>query len=394
MTDWAAALTYHSLLSLFPALLFGVAVLGVFGQQSLIGDTADYLKDAGAPRATIDAVTSALDSAQSQRSTAVTALVIGLALSLNSASNAFGAAGRALNRAWRVEEGRGLVRRKANDLLWTLVVLVLVIVTFVLVFLGGGLASDVLGWIGLGETAASVWSFARWPAAIVSAMLVYAVVYFAAPNVEVRRFQWITPGAIFGVISWIVASALFFLYVSGFSSYSATYGAFAAVVILLVWLWLPNVVLLFGAGAERGDRRAPLAGPAARLRGPAAAGQGARRRVVGLGRRPQRDRLGPGAERVPSRALAAQLAVGALRYRPLRPEHPGGQTEQRVGERRSVGLVERRGDRLRRALQQAVGDLDARRPGMQRGERVDHALRGVGALDERGRRSSPSRSVL
>ncbi len=259
MTDWAAALTYHSLLSLFPALLFGVAVLGVFGQQSLIGDTADYLKDAGAPRATIDAVTSALDSAQSQRSTAVTALVIGLALSLNSASNAFGAAGRALNRAWRVEEGRGLVRRKANDLLWTLVVLVLVIVTFVLVFLGGGLASDVLGWIGLGETAASVWSFARWPAAIVSAMLVYAVVYFAAPNVEVRRFQWITPGAIFGVISWIVASALFFLYVSSFSSYSATYGAFAAVVILLVWLWLTNVVLLFGAelNAAIDVRRSP-----------------------------------------------------------------------------------------------------------------------------------------
>ena len=234
-------------------------MLGVFGQQSLIGDTADYLKDAGAPRATIDAVTSALDSAQSQRSTAVTALVIGLALSLNGASNAFGAVGRALNRAWRVEEGRGLVRRKANDLLWTLVVLVLVLLTFVLVFLGGGLASDVFGWIGLGETAASVWSFARWPAAIVSAMLVYAVVYFAAPNVEVRRFQWITPGAVFGVISWIVASALFFLYVSNFSSYSATYGAFAAVVILLVWLWLTNVVLLFGAelNAAIDVRRSP-----------------------------------------------------------------------------------------------------------------------------------------
>jgi len=259
MQDHAAALTYYSLLSLFPALLVAVALLGVFGQESLISDTADYLKDAGAPMATIDAVTAALDSAQSQRSTAITALVLGLLLSLNSASGAFGAVGRALNRAWRVDEGRGFVRRKVKDLLWTLVVVVLVLVTFVLVFLGGGLASDVLGLLGLGETAADVWRFARWPAAILSAMLVYAVVYFAAPNVEVRRFRWITPGAVFGVLTSIVASGLFFVYVSSFSSYSATYGAFAGVVILLVWLWLANVVLLFGAelNAAIDVRRSP-----------------------------------------------------------------------------------------------------------------------------------------
>jgi membrane protein len=259
MSDRAAGLTYYSLMSLFPALLFGVAVLGVFGQESLIADTADYLKTAGAPPETVDAVTSALDSAQSQRSTAITALVIGLALSLNAASGAFGAVGRALNRAWRVDEGRGFVRRKANDLLWTLVVIVLVLITFVLIFLGGGLASDVLGLLGLGETAADIWRFARWPAALLSAMLIYAVVYYAAPNVEVRRFQWITPGAVFGVLTWIVASALFFVYVSNFSSYSATYGAFAAIVILLVWLWLTNVVLLFGAelNAAIDVRRSP-----------------------------------------------------------------------------------------------------------------------------------------
>jgi membrane protein len=259
MSDHAAALTYYSLMSLFPALLFGVALLGFFGQQGLIADTADYLKAAGAPPETINAVTSALDSAQSQRSTAIVALVIGLVLALNSASNAVGAAGRALNRAWRVDEGRGFVRRKVNDVLWTLVVLLLVLMTFVLVFLGGGLAGDVLGWLGLGQTAADLWLYARWPGAVVSATLVYAVVYFAAPNVEIRRFRWITPGAIFGVLSWIVASALFFLYVSNFSSYSATYGAFAAVVILLVWLWLTNVTLLFGAelNAAIDVRRSP-----------------------------------------------------------------------------------------------------------------------------------------
>jgi membrane protein len=247
MTDHAAALTYYSLMSLFPALLVGVAVLGVFGQDSLVADTADYLKTAGAPPQTIDAVTSALDSARRQQSTAVTALVLGLALSLYSASGAFGAVGRALNRVWRVEEGRGLVRRKANDLLWTLVVVALALITLVLVLLGGGLASDVLGLLGLGETAADVWRVARWPAAIVSAMVIYAVVYFAAPNVEIRRFRWITPGALCGVLTWIVASALFFVYVSNFSSYSATYGAFAGAVILLVWLWVTNLALLFGA---------------------------------------------------------------------------------------------------------------------------------------------------
>ncbi len=247
MTDRAAGLTYYALLSLFPALLFGVAVLGVFGQATLVSDASKYLKTAGAPSATVDAVTTALASAQGQKSTAITALVLGLLTSLNGASGAFGAVGRALNVVWRVEEGRGFVKRKLRDLGWTLVVLLLVGITFVLIFLGGNLANDVLGSIGLGDTAASIWQFARWPAALISAMLVYAVVYFAAPNVEVPHFQFVTPGAVFGVVSWLLASGLFFLYVANFSSYSATYGAFAAVVILLVWLWLTNVVLLLGA---------------------------------------------------------------------------------------------------------------------------------------------------
>ena len=90
-------------------------------------------------------------------------------------------------------------------------------------------------------------------------MTIYAIVYYAAPNVEVRRFRWISPGAVFGVLLWIVASAVFFVYVSNFSSYSATYGAFAGAVILLIWLWLTNMVLLFGAelNAVIDLRRAP-----------------------------------------------------------------------------------------------------------------------------------------
>ena len=119
MTDHAAALTYYSLLSLFPALLLGVASLGYFGRQGLIRDAADYLLQAGAPRETVDAVTKALESAQSQRGTAFTALVLALATSLWGASGAFGAVGRALNIVWRVEEGRNFIHRKAYDIVWT-----------------------------------------------------------------------------------------------------------------------------------------------------------------------------------------------------------------------------------------------------------------------------------
>src|SRR5215210_7358109 len=167
MTDRAAALTYYSLLSLFPALLFGVAALGYFGGSGLIDDAADYLRKAGAPGQTVDAVTKALESAQSQRSTAFTALVVALGTSLHGASGAFGAFRRALNVVWRVAEGRNFVRRKAHDIGWTAVLLVLVLITFVLIFVGGSVADDLLGFVGLGSVAADVWLVARWPAALV-----------------------------------------------------------------------------------------------------------------------------------------------------------------------------------------------------------------------------------
>jgi membrane protein len=224
-----------------------VALLGVFGQQGLISEASSFLISVGAPKETIDAVTGALESAQENRGTALTALVLALATSLYGASGAFGAVGRALNTIWRVEEGRGFVKHKAHDIGWTLVVMALVLVTGVLVFLGGSLAEFVFSQIGLGDTTAAIWRYARWPAALLAMILIYAVVYFAAPNVEIRRFRWITPGAMFGVAAWLLASGAFFVYVANFSSYQATYGAFAGMVVLLVWMWVSNVVLLFGA---------------------------------------------------------------------------------------------------------------------------------------------------
>jgi membrane protein len=229
-------------------LLFCAALLGVFGQEALISQAASYLKDAGAPASTVDAVTSALSSAQRQRGTAWAALIIGLATSLYGASGAFGAAGRALNHIFRVQEGRGFVKKKLTNLAWTLIVAALGLLTFILVFLGGGLADDVLEKIGLtGDLVTTTWQWVRWPAAVLVAMTIYAIVYYAAPNVEVPRFRWITPGAVAGVLAWIVASFGFFVYVANFSSYSATYGAFAGAIVLLIWLWLTNTIMLFGA---------------------------------------------------------------------------------------------------------------------------------------------------
>ena len=163
----------------------------------------------------------------------------------------------------------------------------LVLLTFVLIFIGGDVARDLLGTIGLGDVGAEIWLIARWPLALVLAMMVYAIVYFAAPNVEVPRFQFLTPGAVVGVVLWIVASGGFFFYVSNFSSYSATYGAFAGAVILLVWLWLTNVVLLLGAelnaastsGARPSCRRSTTGRRCPRRSPPTSSGaQGARAR--------------------------------------------------------------------------------------------------------------------
>lgn len=247
MTHHAAALTYYSLLSLFPALLFTVAVLGLVGEERLVNEAASYMRQIGAPETTIDTVTDGLQSAVSQRGPAISALALSFAASIWGAAAAFGAAGTALNVVLCVQEGRGIVRRKLSDLASTLGVLVLVTATSLLVFLGGDLASGVFGLLGLGETAERIWRIVRWPAALACTFLVYAVVYYSAPDVGRRRFKWISPGAITGVALWFLFSGGFFLYVATFARYSFVYGTFTAIVILLIWIWLTNVALLLGA---------------------------------------------------------------------------------------------------------------------------------------------------
>jgi membrane protein len=261
MTDHAASLTYFLMMSLFPALLVAVSLLGLLGDQSLVTDAVAYARDNGAPPEVTDALEASLSGTVESADGAVSvALFVGVTVALYGASGAFGGAGRALNAVYAVEERRSFVRHKLSDLGWTLVVIVLAAVALFSVFLGGGLADDLFGTIGLGDTAAGVWRVARWAVAIGAVLGIYAIAYTWAPDIEPRRLRWISPGAMAGVLIWILASAGFFFYVANFGSYGATYGAFAGAVILLLWLYLTNLAFLFGAELNAEIERAEVAG--------------------------------------------------------------------------------------------------------------------------------------
>ena len=247
MTHHAAALTYYGLMSLFPAALFGLSLLGLLGQypdtyNAIIG----YLNDV-APESVVDPLDRSLRSALQSKGTAATALAVSLVLALYGTTGALEAARRSLNVVFDVESGRGFFRRKAVDVVSTLLLMALVLVSLVLVFVGGGFARDLFGFIGLGATAAEIWNVARWPCALAVAMLVFAYVYYVTPDVKHRAFHWLTPGAAIGVLLWLLASLGLSTYLAKVAEVGEVYGAFAASIVLLIWLWLSNVALLFGA---------------------------------------------------------------------------------------------------------------------------------------------------
>jgi len=263
MTHHAAALTYFVMMSLFPALLVGVALLGLLGDQSLVTDAVRYAREHGAPAEVADALRASLTATVQNAGGAVSfALILGVLVAIYGASGAFGGAGRALNVVYGVKETRSFVRHKLSDIAWTLVVIVLAVVALFSVFLGAGLAKDLFGVIGLGDTAVAIWRVARWFAAIAAVLLIYAIAFAFAPNISPRRLKWVTPGAGAGMLIWLVGSAGFFFYVSNFGKYGATYGAFAGAVILLLWLYLSNLAFLFGAelNAQLERERQPVPG--------------------------------------------------------------------------------------------------------------------------------------
>lgn len=250
-THHAAALTYYALMSLFPTLLLAVSLLGLLGEfPETYEAIVSHLRSV-VPATTLAPLDAAVRAALKSKGTAAAGLVLAIVTALYGTTGYLEAARRALNVVFEARCGRSFVRRKLIDTASTFVLLALVLTTLVLMFAGGGIAREVLG-----AGAASLWRIARWPGAFVSALTAFSFVYYVTPDVQRRALRSIIPGALTGVAVWLAASAAFSTYLANFKSFNVTYGTFAAAIILLVWLWLTNVALLFGAEINAGIERA------------------------------------------------------------------------------------------------------------------------------------------
>ena len=245
LTDWAAALTYYAILSIFPALLVLVSLLGLAGQsttQALIDNVG-----AVAPGPAKQIFTNAITNLQKSQGAAGILFVVGILGALWSASGYIGAFMRAANSVWEVGEGRPIYKTIPLRLGVTALMLILLTASALAVVLTGPLARTVGNVVGLGSTAVQVWDIAKWPLLILIMAVMIALLYYATPNVKHPKFQWVSPGSLVAVLLWIVASALFAFYVANFGSYNKTYGTLGGVIVFLTWLWITNVIILFGA---------------------------------------------------------------------------------------------------------------------------------------------------
>jgi membrane protein len=246
MSDWAAALTYYGLLSLFPALIALVSILGVFGDPvTTTRQLTDIVTQIG-PSSAADTFSGPIESITSNRSTAGILFFVGLATALWSASNYVGAFIRASNIAWETPEGRSFVKLRPLQILVTLAMVLMLALVALSLVLTGPIVEAVGSSIGVGDTALTIWDIAKWPVLLGVVILMISVLYYAAPNVKLPGFKWITPGSALAVVVWLVASALFAFYVANFGSYDKTYGTLGGVVAMLVWMWITNLALLFG----------------------------------------------------------------------------------------------------------------------------------------------------
>jgi membrane protein len=245
-TDLAAALTYYAVLSVFPALVVVVSLLGVFGQGQRTTAAVLEMVDQLGPSSAVDALRDPIQQLVESPSAGF-ALVIGIGGALWSASGYIGAFGRALNRIYEVEEGRPVWKLRPLQLVLTLVGLVAASAVAFMLAVSGPVADAVGNAIGAGAIAHTAWNIARWPVILILVILAVAVLYHSSPNVQQPSFRWLSIGAAVAIVIWALASVGFGFYVGNFGSYNKTYGALAGVIVFLLWLWITNLALLFGA---------------------------------------------------------------------------------------------------------------------------------------------------
>ena len=246
LTDRAAALTYYAVLSLFPALIALVSIVGLFGDPRATTDSLTEIVEQVGPESAAATFQGPIEQVTSNRGTAGVLLVVGIALAIWTAAGYVGAFGRAANAIYEVEEGRSFWKLRPLQLAITLAMVVMLALVLVALVLTGPLASAVGDAVGLGDTAVTIWDIAKWPVLLVVVILMFGVLYYLSPNVQLRGPRWITPGSILALVIWIVASAAFALYVANFGSYDKTYGTLGGVVSFLVWLWIGNIAVLLG----------------------------------------------------------------------------------------------------------------------------------------------------
>ena len=245
LTDWAAALTYYAVLAIFPALIVMVSVLGLIG-ESATKPLLDNLSSV-APGPANDILTSAIKDIQGSQGAAGVFFVVGLLAAVWSASGYIGAFMRASNAIYDIDEGRPIWKTLPLRVGLTVLLMVLTAVSAIGVTLSGGLAEQAGNVVGVGDTAVQIWNIAKWPVLLLFVSFMFAVLYWAAPNVKQPGFRWITPGGVLAVLGWVIASIAFAFYVGNFGSYNKTYGALAGPIVFLVWLWISNLMILLGA---------------------------------------------------------------------------------------------------------------------------------------------------
>ncbi len=246
VTDLAAGLTYYAVLALFPALIALVSIVGLFGDPEATTRTiTDIVSDLG-PKTAADTFNGPIESLTSDRETAGTLFVAGLIGALYSASGYVGAFMRASNRIYGYEEGRPFWKLRPLQIAVTLAMVLLLALVVVALVLSGPVAEAVGEALGLTSTAVSIYGLAKWPVLVGVVLTMLAFLYYAAPNVRLPGFRWITPGSLLAVVVWILASIGFAFYVSNFGSYDKTYGTLGGVVTFLVWVWITNIAVLLG----------------------------------------------------------------------------------------------------------------------------------------------------